>query len=142
MALSPQKFREIVLQLLYCDDFGGNVEVQEMLMAQLAVTKRTVREANLLQEKVVLKKKEIDEVIQENVEAYELKRIPRVEKNILRLSIYELLFASDVPPKVVIAEAIRLCRKFASAEAASFVNAILDAIYKKREMRDASLRSG
>lgn len=131
MPISPQKFREIIFQLLYSDDFGGDEGVAEMLMAQLAVTKRVVREAGVVKEKILEKKYGIDGIICEFAVAYEFERIPRVERNVLRLSIYELLFCPDVPKKVAIAEAIRLVRKFATAEAATFVNAILDAVYKK-----------
>lgn len=131
MSISPQKFREIVFQLLYSDDFGGSEEVVGMLMAQLAVTKKIVREALGTLEKILEKKEEIDIIIRSNSEAYDFERIPRVERNVLRLSIYEMLFSSGIPPKVSIAEAIRLSRKFATAEAATFVNAVLDAIYKK-----------
>jgi N utilization substance protein B len=131
MPISPQKFREIVFQLLYSDDFGGSADVIEMLMAQLAVTKRIVREASIFKDKILGKKAEIDEAIRTHSAAYEFERIPRVERNVLRLSIYELLFSSDIPPKVAIAEAIRLARKFATSEAATFVNAVLDSIYKK-----------
>ncbi len=63
MPISPQKFREIVFQLLYSDDFGGSSEVAEMLMAQLAVTKRIVREACAVKDKIVEKKDEIDVLI-------------------------------------------------------------------------------
>ena len=131
MSISPQKFREIVFQLLYSEDFGGSEEVVEMLMAQLAVTKRTVREACAMMEKILEKKGEIDGMIRKISKGYEFERIPRVERNVLRLSLYELLFSKDIPPKVAIAEAIRLARKFATAESAAFVNAILDSIYKE-----------
>src|SRR5690606_29501809 len=57
-------------------------------------------------------------------------RIPRVERNILRLAVFELLHDPSVPPTVAIAEAIRLTRKFATPEAATFINAVLDAIFK------------
>ncbi len=130
MAFSPQKFREIVFQLIYSDDFGADESSIEMLMAQLAVTKRIVREASAVKDKLLEKKKEIDDVIRTHSESYEFERIPRVERNVLRLGVYELLFVKEVPPKVAIAEAIRISRKFATAEAATFVNAILDSIYK------------
>ena len=78
-------------------------------------------------------KKEIDAVIVTHSQAYDLERIPRVERNIVRLGIYELLFSPDVPRKVVIAEAMRLARKFATKEAASFVNALMDSVYKSIE---------
>jgi transcription antitermination protein NusB len=131
MPLAPQKFREIVFQLLYSDDFGADEGVVEMLMAQLSVTKKIVREACVLKDKILEKKKEIDAVIGAHSESYDFERIPRVERNVIRLGVYELLFSKDVPPKVSIAEAIRLSRKFATPEAATFVNAILDSIYKK-----------
>lgn len=131
MALSPQKFREIVFQLIYSDDFGGDTGVVEMLMAQLAVTKRIVREASILKDKILEKRQEIDAVISEHSESYDFERIPRIERNVIRLGIYELLFSEDVPPKVAISEAVRLSRKFATPEAATFVNAVLDSVYKE-----------
>ncbi len=131
MPLSPQKFREIVFQLLYSADFGGCAEVAEMLMAQLAVTKKVLREATEAKDKIVEKLPQIDELVNTHSEEYGFERIPRVERNVIRLGAFELLFSPAVPPKVAIAEAIRLTRKFATPEAASFVNAILDAIYKK-----------
>ncbi len=130
MPLSPQKFREIVFQLVYSEDFGGDGEIVEMLMAQLAVTKRVVREASVFSAKVVQKKKSLDEVVRVHSEQYDLERIPRIERNAIRLGLYELLYCPDLPPKVAIAEAIRITRKFATAEAANFVNAILDSVYK------------
>ena len=130
MAISPQKFREVVFQLLYSDDFGGCAEVAEMLMAQLAITKKIVRNAGEIKEKILEKKKQLDELICRHSESYDFERIPRIERNVIRLGAYEILFSSDVPPKVAIAEAIRLTRKFATPEAATFVNAILDSIYK------------
>jgi N utilization substance protein B len=49
----------------------------------------------------------------------------------LRLGIFEIFFDSEIPAKVAIAEAIRLCRKFGTPESSQFVNAILDGVYKK-----------
>lgn len=131
MPLSPQKFREIVFQLIYSEDFGSDDGIVEMLMAQLAVTKRIVREASALKDKILAKKQEIDAVIRIHSASYEFERIPRIERNVIRLGVYELIFAKEIPHKVAIAEAIRLSRKFATPEAATFVNAILDSVYKK-----------
>jgi N utilization substance protein B len=140
VSLSPQKFREIVFQLIYSQDFGGDGEVIEMLMAQLSVTKKTVRQADLFKDKFLEKKAEIDALLIQHSKSYDLERIPRVERNVLRLGIYELLFCKEVPPKVVIAEAMRLTRKFATAEAANFVNALMDSVYKSfGEKEDVSM---
>jgi transcription antitermination protein NusB len=130
MPISPQKNREILFLLLYSDDFGGGEDVTDIVMAQLAVTKRVVREAQALKDKVLEKKDAIDALIKEHSASYEFERIPRIERNVLRLGVFELMFASDIPPKVAIAEAIRLTRKFATPESSTFVNAILDSIYK------------
>ena len=63
--------------------------------------------------------------------AYEFERIQTVERNILRLAVFEIFFDNGtVPPKVALAEAMRLARKFSTYESTSFINAILDAIYK------------
>ncbi len=131
MALSPQKFREIVFHLLYSSDFGewGDDELVDLIMTQLVVTKKAVREARELALQVRAKQEDLDRLIIKQSKGYDFERIPRIERNVLRLGIYEMFYSATVPTKVAIAEAIRLTRKFASPESATFVNAILDTIY-------------
>ena len=133
MAFSQQKMREIVFQLLYSSDFadGTEADMTEMIMRQLAVTKKVVREAMDQVQLVRGKLDEIDLLISGMSKSYDFNRIPRIERNVLRLGVFELFFADGIPPKVAISEAIRLCRKFATPEAASFINAILDALYQE-----------
>ena len=138
ISLSPQKFREIVFQLIYSSDFGGDAEVEEMIMSQLEVTKRIVRAADEVKARFLEKKEEIDALIVKHSQGYGLERIPRVERNIVRLGIYELLFVPQVPQKVAIAESMRLARKFATKEAATFVNALMDSVYKSLEEKGLS----
>jgi len=128
MALPKQKFREIVFQLLFSDDFGSDEEVITLLMSELAVSKKTVREAIEHKAQIETKQTEIDRLIAHTSKAYDFERISRVERSILRLGIYELLHDASIPLKVAIAEAIRLARKFGTPESASFVNAVLDAV--------------
>ncbi len=132
MALPPQKFREIVFQILYSASFPvpETEETALMLMNELKVTKKSVLEANEKVKKIEAKLPEIDEKIGAHATEYSFDRISRVEKTILRLGLYELLFDSSLPPLVAIAEAIRLTRKFGTPESSHFVNAILDRIYK------------
>lgn len=133
MVLSHQKFREIVFQLLYSYDIGKNLDeegIVTLLMQELTVTKRIVRTAQERVKEVLLHLPAIDGDITATSRSYDFARIQSVERNILRLSVFELLYEKQLPPKVVIAEAIRLSRKFASPESASFVNAILDYLYK------------
>ncbi len=138
ISLSPQKFREIVFQLIYSSDFGGDAEVQEMVMSQLSVTKRIVRAADAVKERFLEKKEQIDALIIKHSQGYDLERIPRVERNIVRLGIYELLFVPEVPRKVAIAESMRLARKFSTKESATFVNALMDSVYQSLEKEGVS----
>jgi len=99
-------------------------------MNELKVSKRNVREAHTRMQTILEKLPEIDAHITAASEMYAFDRISRVEKTLLRLGIFELLYDDTVPPLVAIAEGIRLCRKFGTRESADFVNAILDKVYK------------
>lgn len=128
MTFSKQKFREIVFQLLFSNDFSEikEGETRGMLMEQLAVASSRLREAEACVEKILAALPEIDRMIAMLSDDYNFDRIPRVERAILRLGMFELLYDKEVPGKVCIAEAMRLSRKFATTEASTFINAILD----------------
>lgn len=135
MSIAPQKFREIVFQLLYSHDISqaDEAEMIRLICAELEVNKKVVKSAQQVLDKVIEKLPEIDQLIATSCTAYAFDRIQTVEKNILRLGTYELLFDTELPTKVAIAEAMRLTRKFGSPEAVNFVNAILDSILKKTQ---------
>ena len=122
----------MVFQMLYSYDFSDSDEsdVIDMLMHELKVTKKSASDATRKVKAILERKNEIDEMIRPASTEYQLERISRVEKNILRLGIFEMYFDDAIPEKVAITEAIRLCRKFGTPESADFVNAILDCIYK------------
>lgn len=132
MPLPPQKFREAVFQILFMSDFDAvNEEMVSFMMSELKTTRREILEAGKRVENILAQKTALDEMISNHSEEYSLERISRVERAILRLGIFELLFDEKIPPKVAIAEGIRLCRKFGTQESAQFINAILDGVYKK-----------
>ena len=133
MSLPPQKYREIVFQILYSREFPASdaAETALMLMGELKVTKKSVLSANERVEAIEEKRILIDETISLASTEYTFDRISRVEKTVLRLGVYEILHDPAIPPLVAIAEAIRLTRKFGTPESAQFVNAILDQVYKK-----------
>lgn len=149
MALSPQKFREIVLQLLYSSDLGHSHsnEMIDLMMNELAVTKKSVKLAQEKSTAILSQLQEIDPLIASVSASYTFDRIQTVTKNILRLAVYELLIEKTIPHKIVIAEAIRLSRKFSTPESATFANALLDNLYKasvgsqidKRELENQAL---
>lgn len=138
MPLPPQKFREAVFQLLYSSDFSldNSEDTGSMLMGELKITKRASLEAQAVIVAVYANQAAIDEMISLFSTEYRLDRISRVEKTILRLGLYELFYGPSLPHPIVMAEAIRLTRKFGTPESAQFVNAILDRAYKTREGKD------
>jgi len=73
---------------------------------------------------------EIDERIRRYCENYEFRRISAVDRNVLRVAIYEMLYRDDIPPVVSINEAIELAKTFGGAESGRFVNGILDRVRK------------
>lgn len=87
---------------------------------------------------------EIDERIRKYCENYNLNRISAVDRNILRLAIYEMLYRDDIPPVVSINEAIELAKTFGGAESGRFVNGILDRVKNDltRPLREAAPSSG
>ena len=72
-----------------------------------------------------------DELITASAIKWQLKRLSAVDKSILRLAVYQLKFCPDIPPKVVINEAIELAKKYSTEKSSAFVNGVLDAVLKK-----------
>ena len=134
MSLPLQKFRELVFQMLYSRDIGNatDEDMTPLLMGELAVTKQSVRQAQERVHAILEKQADIDEKIAQSSQSYAFERIQSVERNVLRIGVYELFYDPEIPPKVAIAEAMRLARKFGSPESATFVNAILDHLYKSK----------
>lgn len=74
---------------------------------------------------------EIDSLLVENAPEWPLAQIPAVDRNVLRVGIYELKYNKDIPPKVAINEAVELAKTFAGETSGKFVNGVLGALYKK-----------
>lgn len=139
MALAPQKFREIVLQILFSKNFSGTegVETALCLMEELKVSKKSVLEAHARAQEIVERQEEIDPKIEAHCPEYRFERISGLEKAVLRLAFFELLFDPAVPFKVVLSEGVRLARKFASPEGAQFVAALLQAAFSEKAQEAA-----
>jgi N utilization substance protein B len=76
---------------------------------------------------------EIDNLIKKRAENWRIQRMAVVDRNILRLAIYEFLYESETPKTVVINEALEIARRFSTFEATQFINGILDAIKRDLE---------
>ncbi|MFQ6848160.1 MAG: transcription antitermination factor NusB [Clostridium perfringens] len=79
------------------------------------------------------KKEKLDSLIESQLVKWTLNRISKVNLSILRISTYEILFAEDVPGKVSINEAIELCKKYSDNKSVSFINGVLDKVYKNMQ---------
>ena len=91
--------------------------------------KSTREFANQLFEGAVAQVEVMDKLLAQNAQHWRLERMAAIDRNILRLAVYELRY-SDTPPKVVVDEALELAKKFSSAESAPFINGVLDALLK------------
>ena len=72
--------------------------------------------------------KKIDEVIARHTDNWEISRMAKVDRNIMRMAAYELLFRDDIPPRVSINEAVDIAKKYGDIESGKFVNGVLDSI--------------
>lgn len=87
--------------------------------------------AGQLAKGVVEHLKAIDEKISEYATNWQLKRMAVIDRNSMRIGLFELKYATEIPPKVAINEAVELAKKYGDLESSKFVNGILDKIHKK-----------
>jgi len=124
--------RECALQMLYELDIGKHAK-DEILKTfwQMNEHPEKVQEfANRLFEGSVTRMLEIDKIIQKHTMNWRLDRMAVVDRNILRLAVFEFLSGSKTPGTVVINEALEVAKKFSTHESAQFVNGVLDSIKK------------
>jgi N utilization substance protein B len=108
---------------LYYDILSANEEDQE-----LKVPESLRPFAEQLVQGVYLHQSEIDQLISSASEHWRLERMSLVDRNVLRIALYEMLHCPEIPPKVSINEAVDLGKSFGSADSGAFINGILDRI--------------
>jgi len=124
------KSREFALQALY----QLNITKQDVdaVLAQFQEHFLPGGEADEFLRRLVLgvleHRGELDRLIERYSENWRLDRIDVIDRNILRMALFELLYCQDIPPKVTINEAIDLGKRYGSEESGSFINGILDRI--------------
>ncbi len=134
--------REFALQILYAMDSNpaaGLFETMRVFREEHPEISDRVRKfAEELVQGVDGQRQTIDEAIKQRSKNWALPRMPRVDLNIMRIAVYEIMFRSDIPKKVTINEAIEIARRFGDKESPSFVNGILDEITacEKQEGRE------
>lgn len=122
--------RECALQMLYELDVGKHPkdEILETFWEMNEHPKKVQEFANELFQGTVERLKAIDRIVQKHTRNWRLSRMAAVDRNILRLAVFEFLSNARTPDTVVINEALEIAKKFSTHESAQFVNGILDSI--------------
>ena len=128
-----RKARELALQMLFQFDMAGNPpETIVATFEDLQKSKPNTREfAVKIFRGTVDHLTEIDDMIQQQADNWRLSRMAVVDRNIIRMSIYEFMHETDTPKLVVIDEAIEIAKKFGNDKSSQFINGILDGILKR-----------
>ena len=127
------KSRKAALDLLYEADIRGRVAV-DLLSSRMSDEEVYIREytAQLL-EGVAGARKKIDELITLHAQGWDMDRMPAVDRNILRIAIYELLWSTEIPDKVAISEALELAKTLSTDDSVSYINGVLATIAANRD---------
>jgi transcription antitermination factor NusB len=129
--------RRLALQVLYqLDVTGDNPDPVHREYIDRRTNRAGVREyAWLLIDGCRAARSELDALLAQHAQNWSIDRMAPIDRNVLRLGAYELLYIPDVPPTVAIDEAIELAKRYGGGDSAAFVNAVLDAIRKGRTAR-------
>lgn len=124
------KSRELALQILYAMDAreSDTDELFEDLGKLLSPKQAPSEFCRHLVRGVIEKRSELDRIIENYSSHWKVYRMSGVDRNILRLAAFEMLYCEDIPAKVSINEAIEIGKKFGTEETGPFVNGVLDAI--------------
>ncbi len=121
----PSKKRELLLKALYEIDVKSSWSDPSFAETPNKSIAKCVKE-------ISKKKNEIDSIIERHAKNWTLERIHIVDRNILRIAIFEMLY-SKTPPKVCIDEAVELAKRYGDKDSYRFINGILDSIMKEKE---------
>ena len=133
---SRSRSREIALQVLYCVDQVESPAAAhwELTLNEAEASPEVKAFARELVAGVLGQRDEIDRHIAAAADNWDLRRLAAVDRNILRLSVHELLSRRDIPAKVSINEAIELGKRFSTAQSGAFINGILDRIRRDLQL--------
>jgi N utilization substance protein B len=125
-----RKSRELALQALYQEELAGRAVSLDFVefCAHFQANKKTIPYARQLLNGVHEQKEAIDKMISRHAENWRLERMSVIDRNILRLAVFELLYQGDVPASVAINEAVEISRRYSTDDSGSFINGILDTI--------------
>ncbi len=132
------KARECALKILYAADIRKDSPAEYghiFWENHPAITGEVKEFSTFLINGVGENREFIDSVISKYATNWQIQRMPAIDRNILRLATFELLFVDDIPPKVSINEAIEMAKKYGDKDSGKFVNGVLDKINKTEKRR-------
>lgn len=132
--------RTIVLQSLFEWDFyGGQNDIKPIIERNIAEFSPKFDDGKFTEQliqHILDALEDINAMIRQYAPDWPLEQITNVDRNVLRIGIYELKFANDIPPKVAINEAIELAKTFGGESSGRFVNGVLGSIYREMEKQE------
>lgn len=126
------KARKRALDVLYAADLRGETGVEALARVSAEGEAPTNPYTATLVEGVTERRPRIDEVLTEFSTGWSLTRMPAVDRNVLRIGVWEMLWAEDVPDTVAVTEAMALVRELSTDESPAFVNGVLGAIQRSK----------
>jgi N utilization substance protein B len=128
-----RKSRELALQALYQNELAGQAGLLdfEQFCVHFQVNKKAIPYARRLLEGVLEKREEINQLISRYAENWRLERMSVIDRNILRLAVYELHYQGDVPTSVAINEAVEIAKRYSTDDSGPFINGILDGMARE-----------
>jgi N utilization substance protein B len=138
-----RKSRELAMQALFYMDMNQNDsnESLERFCMHFSTSKKARPFFLKLVKGVIQAKTEIDAIIENFSDNWKISRMSCVDRNIMRIAVYELLYCQDIPPKVSINEAIEIGKKFGTEESGAFINGILDSIRMALKEKENSAKT-
>ncbi len=124
--------REIALQILFQTEFAPQISYQAFLdVFEQSVDPEIINYADLLVTGVQSNKAAIDSKIQASSSHWKVDRMATIDRNLLRIAVYEMKFASElIKENIAINEAVEIAKKFGTTDSAGFVNGLLDQVSK------------
>ncbi len=127
-----RKARELALNALFQGEMTATSAVENfpLLCENFEINKKAIPYGRELVYGITDKRDELDAKIEESAVNWRVSRMSVLDRNIIRLAAYEMMFKEDVPPRVAIDEAIELAKRYCAEDSPGFINGILDAILK------------
>jgi len=130
--------RSLCLKILFANNFSNN-DFKELInnffkqkdpdLDEIKYNSSQIKYASRLFEITIANQNKTDELIKQKLVNWEIDRIATIDRIILRMSLSEMLFMDEIPPKVSITEAVEIAKEFSSQDSSGFINGVMDAVY-------------